>query len=345
MLERSNLSEKILEVRNLKTYFYTEEGIIKAVNDVSFVLRKGETLGIAGESGSGKSVTSLSILKLVPWPPGKIVGGEIIFNGRNLLKLSSTQIRQIRGNEIAMIFQDPMTSLNPVFTIGKQIMESIILHQKVKRSSAVKKVINILREIKMPEPEKRFKQFPHEFSGGMRQRVMIAIALACNPKILIADEPTTALDVTIQAQILKIMNEIKHETGSSIILITHDLGVLAEMADNIIIMYAGKIVEYGAAETIFYNPSHPYTLGLLESIPKLDEVSKRLVPISGNPPSLLNLPPGCSFNARCKYAKEVCFNVIPELKEIHTDHLSACHLTEIEKERIKREKKNIRAYG
>ncbi len=340
---KSNLSEKILEVKNLKTYFYTEDGIIKAVDDVSFILRKGETLGIAGESGSGKSVTSLSILKLIAWPPGRIVDGKIIFNGKNLLKLSSSQIRQIRGNEIAMIFQDPMTSLNPVFTIGRQILESIILHQKVKRAAAVKKVMDILKEVKIPEPEKRFKQFPHEFSGGMRQRVMIAMALACNPKILIADEPTTALDVTIQAQILKLMNEVKSRTGSSIIIITHDLGVLAEMADNIIIMYAGKIVEYGDAETIFYNPAHPYTWGLLESIPKLDEEKEKLVPIKGNPPSLLNLPPGCSFNARCKYSKDICFNLVPQLRTVKENHLSACHLTEAEKDAIGKLRRNIYA--
>lgn len=317
--------EKILEVKNLSTYFYLEEGIVKAVDDLSFSLKKGECLGIAGESGSGKTVTSLSILKLIQWPPGKIVSGHIIFEGRDILDIPESDVRSIRGDRISMIFQDPMTSLNPAFTVGNQLMETLILHQGLSKADARRKAIYLLKDVGIPSPEDRIDQFPHEYSGGMRQRAMIAMALACNPSVLIADEPTTALDVTIQAQILKLMNDIKSKNNSSIIIITHDLGVIAEMADNVLIMYAGKIVEYADVETIFYNPVHPYTMELLKSIPKLDEKKEKLETISGNPPSLIKLPEGCSFSPRCRYAKEICFKKKPEIKKISGSHISACH--------------------
>lgn len=331
--------EKILEVKNLSTHFFTEEGIIKAVDNITFSLSRGETLGIAGESGSGKTVTSLSILRLIPWPPGKIVSGKIIFEDNDLLKISDRQIRSIRGNRISMIFQDPMTSLNPAFSIGNQIIETLMLHQKLNKIEAREKAIKLLEDVGIPNPKQRIDQFPHEYSGGMRQRAMIAMALACNPDILIADEPTTALDVTIQAQILKLMNKIKSEMDSSIIIITHDLGVIAEMADNVMIMYAGKVIEYADVEGIFYNSMHPYTWGLLESIPQIDEEKEKLIPIKGNPPSLLSLSRGCSFSPRCKYAKEVCFEIKPELKIIEGNHSSACHLANDEIQKIKKNKK------
>lgn len=317
----------ILRVRDLKTYFYTDAGTVKAVDGVSFDLTPGETLGIVGESGSGKSVTALSILRLIPNPPGKIIDGRIEFLGRNLLELSEREMRSIRGNEIAMIFQDPMTSLNPVFTVGNQIMEAITLHQKVDKDKARRRAIKLMARVGIADVEQRIDDYPHQFSGGMRQRVMIAIALSCNPKILIADEATTALDVTIQAQILKLMNEIKQSTKSSIIIITHDLGVIAEMADSVAIMYAGKVVEYSDIDTIFYHSLHPYTWGLLRSIPRLDVKKKKLIPIAGGPPSLIHLPRGCSFNLRCAYAKEVCLEEIPPLREVGQFHKVACHLT------------------
>jgi oligopeptide/dipeptide ABC transporter ATP-binding protein len=329
----------ILDIRNLKTYFFTREGVIKAADDISFVLKKGETLGIAGESGSGKSVTALSIIGLIQWPPGKIVGGEIYLDGKDLLKLSEKEMRNIRGNEISMIFQDPMTSLNPVFTIGKQIIETLILHQNLNKKDARERAISLLKEVGIPNPSRRIDQYPHEYSGGMRQRAMIAIALACKPKVLIADEPTTALDVTIQAQILEFMNKLKSEKNSSIIIITHDLGVIAEMADNIIIMYGGKIVEYGDTETIFYNSCHPYTWGLLKSIPSLDGEKAKLIPIKGNPPSLLKIPRGCSFSPRCSYAKDICFKETPKLKVAEGRHMVSCHLSQSEIRNIKMKQK------
>lgn len=326
---------EILSVRNLKTYFYVEEGEIKAVDDVSFLLKKGETLGIAGESGSGKTVTALSILRLISWPPGKIIDGKIYFNRIDLLKLSNKSMREIRGKDISMIFQEPMASLNPVLTVGNQIMEPLILHQNLNKDIARKKAINLLKEVGISNAELRIKQFPHEFSGGMLQRVMIAMALGCKPKILIADEPTSSLDVTIQAQILNLMNRVKNKFETSIIIITHDLGVIAEMADSIIIMYAGKIVEFGDSGDIFYNSYHPYTLGLLKSIPGLDEKKKKLNPVSGNPPSSIKLPNGCRFSPRCKYAKRICFKIVPELKAINGKHKSACHLNFTEIQSIK----------
>jgi oligopeptide transport system ATP-binding protein len=323
--------EPLLSVRNLKAYFYTMEGVVKAVDGLSFDLFPGETLGIVGESGSGKSVAALSVLRLIPDPPGKILEGEVLFDGRDLRGLSEKEMRSIRGNEIAMIFQDPMTSLNPVFTVGYQIMEAIMLHQKVNKKVARQRAIKLLAQVGIPRPEERINDYPHQFSGGMRQRVMIAMALSCNPKILIADEPTTALDVTIQAQILRLMNQIKHSANSSIIIITHDLGVIAEMADNILIMYGGKVVEYSDADSIFYRSHHPYTWGLLCSIPRLDETKKRrLIPIEGVPPSLIHVPAGCSFHPRCPYAREICFKVVPELREVGSFHRVACHLSQAE---------------
>ncbi|GFP29199.1 ABC transporter ATP-binding protein [Candidatus Hakubella thermalkaliphila] len=323
--------QPLLSVRNLKTYFYTMEGVVKAVDGLSFDLSPGETLGIVGESGSGKTVAALSVLRLIPDPPGKILEGEVLYEGRDLLGLTEKEMHSIRGNEIAMIFQDPMTSLNPVFTVGYQIMEAIILHQKVDKKVARQRAIKLLAQVGIPRPEERINDYPYQFSGGMRQRVMIAMALSCNPKILIADEPTTALDVTIQAQILRLMNQIKHSTNFAIVIIPHDLGVIAEMADNIVIMYGGKAVEHSDEDSIFYRAHHPYTWGLLRSIPRLDETKRRrLVPIEGVTPSLIHVPSGCSFHPRCPYAREICFKVVPELREVGSFHKVACHLSEAE---------------
>lgn len=295
------MSEKLLEVKNLKTYFYTDEGVVKSVDDVSFDVEKGKTLGIVGESGCGKSITSLSIMQLVETPPGKIVGGEIIYQGENLLEKNKDQMRKIRGGEIAMIFQEPMTSLNPVFTVGKQIMEALRLHTDLDKEKAKERAIEMLKLVKIPLPEKRFNEYPHQLSGGMRQRVMIAMALSCNPKLLICDEPTTALDVTIQAQILDLINELKEKLGTSVMMITHDLGVIAEVADDVMVMYAGKVVEYGSADDIFESPKHPYTSGLMNCIPKLtDEDHTRLDVIKGMVPSFDQMPKGCAFCPRCQ---------------------------------------------
>ena len=300
------MADILLSVRNLKTHFYTEDGIVPAVDGISFDLERGGTLGIVGESGCGKSVTSLSIMGLIPSPPGKIVDGEILFEGRDLTKLSEAEMRKIRGNEISMIFQEPMTSLNPVFTIGNQIMEAIMLHQKLDKAAARKKAIEMLSLVGIPSPEKRIDEYPHQLSGGMRQRVMIAMALSCNPKLLIADEPTTALDVTIQAQILDLMRDLQKELGTAIIMITHDLGVIAELVDQVVVMYTGIIVERGDVETIFANPQHPYTQGLLASIPRLDMDVERLQAIPGSVPTPGNFPKGCGFHPRCPYAKDIC---------------------------------------
>lgn len=320
------MNKKILTVKNLKTQFKTEEGTVKAVDDVSFSLNYGETLGIVGESGSGKTVTALSILRLIPSPPGRIVSGEIQFEDRNILSLSNKELRSIRGNSISMIFQDPMTSLNPVFTIGNQISETLEIHQGLDGKKKIDEAIKLLKLVGIPTPGSRVFQYPHQYSGGMRQRAMIAMALACKPKILIADEPTTALDVTIQAQILELMNNLKKELKNSMIIISHDLGVIAEMADKVLIMYAGKVVEYGKVDDVFYNPCHPYTKGLLFSIPKLDEKEEYLSPIKGSPPSLLNVPQGCSFSVRCEEASEKCFKIIPSLlPATKENHLCACH--------------------
>jgi oligopeptide transport system ATP-binding protein len=317
--------QPLLEVKNLKTQFFTQDGVVKAVDDVSFYVMPGETLGVVGESGSGKSMTGLSIMRLIPNPPGKIVNGEVNFNGRDILKMSDEQVRSIRGNDIAMIFQDPMTSLNPVLTINRQISESLQLHMGMNKEQAKQRSIELLTMVGIPNPESRVNQYPHQFSGGMRQRVMIAMALSCNPKLLIADEPTTALDVTIQAQILDLMRNLQSETGTGVIMITHSMGVVAGMADRVQVMYAGHIVETASTEEIFANPRHPYTVGLMKSIPRLDARSKeKLQPIRGLPPDLIELPDMCPFVPRCNYASEKCEQKNPPLLEVKPGHFSAC---------------------
>jgi len=318
----------LLEIQNLKTSFFLEEGELKAVNDVSFGLSKGETLGIVGESGCGKSVTALSILRLVQEPPGKIVGGKILYQGKDLLKLPIDQMRHIRGNKISMIFQEPMTSLNPVFTIGNQIEEAIELHQDLSRKEVKNKAIEMLKLVGIPSPERKVKDYPHQLSGGMRQRVMIAMALSCEPELLIADEPSTALDVTIQAQILDLLKKLQDELGMAIMLITHDLGVVAEIADRVIVMYAGKIVEEASVEEIFELPLHPYTIGLLKSIPSLQMAHRgreeRLQTIPGMVPSILDLPKGCPFEPRCFLRVPHCKEEEPQLREIRPGHWVSC---------------------
>ena len=315
----------VLEVDDLHMHFFTRDGVVKAVDGVSFTLEARKTLGVVGESGSGKSVTALSVMRLIPEPPGKVVSGDIRFKGESILAMNERDQRKLRGNRIAMIFQDPMTSLNPVYRIGKQIAEPLRLHKGLSKKEAWAAAVELLDRVGIPEAEKRAKDYPHEFSGGMRQRAMIAMALACGPDVLIADEPTTALDVTIQAQILELMQEIQARTESAIIMITHDLGVVADMADHVLVMYAGKAVEFGTADEVFYNPLHPYTWGLLESLPRHDVDEKgQLCPISGQPPSLINLPEGCAFQPRCQYAREACQRRLPGLVEIERGHLSAC---------------------
>lgn len=310
-------TENILEVKSLRTSFFTDEGEVKAVDGVDFSIEKGKALGIVGESGSGKSITSLSILRLLQEPIGKIVGGEVIFKGENLLEKTKKQMKNIRGNNISMIFQEPMTSLNPTLTCGEQIAESIRIHQKLNRREAWIKAIDMLSLVGIPSPEKRAKQYPFELSGGMRQRVMIAIALACNPELLIADEPTTALDVTIQAQILELIKKLQAELGTSLMIITHDLGVVAEVCDKVAVMYCGKVVEYADVQTIFTDPKHPYTIGLLNSVPKHDEdVEGDLSVIHGQVPNPFNLPLGCRFAPRCPHAREICHSQVPELEEM-----------------------------
>ena len=321
----SSGNNKILEVRNLKTYFYTDGGIVKAVDGVSFDLKAMETIGIVGETGSGKSVTALSILRLIPQPPGKIIEGEIIFDGKNILDMDKKELQDFRGNRISMIFQDPMTSLNPVFTIGNQLMEAILAHRKVTKNEAREESYRLLELVGIPDIKRRFESYPHEFSGGMRQRVMVAMAIANSPSILIADEPTTALDVTIQAQILELMDELKEKTKSSIIIITHDLGVVAKYADRVMVMYAGKPVEFSQVDNIFYNPLHPYTIGLMRSIARLDhEKKEKLKPIEGTPPSLIDLPVGCVFRVRCEYTVDECKLKYPPLCEIEPGHFASC---------------------
>lgn len=311
------MGEKILEVNHLKTYFHTDAGLSKAVNDVSFFVEKGKTLGIVGEPGCGKSITSLSIMGLVETPPGEIAGGEIIFEGEDLLKKNEKEMSKIRGKKIAMIFQEPMTSLNPVFTIGQQLIETLMLHEDMTKKQAKERAIEMLKMVKIPLAEKRFHEYPHQLSGGMRQRVMIAMALCCNPELLICDEPTTALDVTIQAQILDLINELKEKTGTSVMMITHDLGVIAEIADDVMVMYAGKIVERATCDQIFEKPMHPYTYGLMQCIPKLDDDdTERLSVIEGMVPSFDDMPKGCAFCPRCKEAREICKQKMPELTEV-----------------------------
>ena len=318
--------EKILQVKDLQVSFSTYGGEVQAVRGVSFDLHKGETLAIVGESGCGKSVTSQSIMRLIPEPPGRIVGGEIIFNDMDLIKLKEPELRKIRGANISMIFQDPMTALNPTLTIGEQIMEGIMEHEKISRAEAKKEAVKMLQLVGIPSPEARLKQYPHQFSGGMRQRIVIAMALVCSPDVLIADEPTTALDVTIQAQILELFRDIQKKTGVSIILITHDLGVVAQVADRVAVMYAGKIVEIGSRREIFYRPQHPYTIGLLQSVPRLDIEKAELVPIPGTPPDLFSPPVGCAFAARCKYSMEVCERVYPVQSSLSNNHHVDCWL-------------------
>lgn len=303
----------ILQVKNLKTYFKTDEGMVKAVDGVSFDLRKGETLGIVGESGCGKSVTNLSVMRLIPMPPGRIVDGEIIFNGKDILKMDDNELRKLRGNMISMIFQDPMTSLNPFLRISTQMTETIRLHQGLEKKAASGKAIEMLKKVGIPSPEKRVDDYPHQFSGGMRQRVMIAMALSCNPAVLIADEPTTALDVTIQAQILELMQHMAADFGTSTILITHDLGVVAGMCDNICVMYAGRIAEKATNDELFEDPKHPYTQGLIKSVPRMDKSSsEQLYSIEGQPPNLIDLPECCPFHPRCDRAMDICRKKYPE---------------------------------
>ncbi len=324
-------AETVLEVAGLRTYLFTRLGIVKAVDDVTFSVHAGETLAIVGESGCGKTMTSLSLMRLVPSPPGRIVDGSIRLGGRDLVTLSESQMRAVRGNEISMIFQEPMTSLNPVMTIGKQIAETVRLHQDLSRSAAMAKAVDMLRLVKIPEPAQRAKEYPHQLSGGMRQRAMIAMALACNPRVLIADEPTTALDVTIQAQILDLILELQRRLGTAVILITHDLAVVAETAQRVIVMYAGKKVEEAEVETLFGEPLHPYTHGLLASIPHLEVIggdtvvaNGRLKEIPGMVPALTNLPPGCAFAPRCAFADDRCRAVAPDYEEKRPGHWAAC---------------------
>ncbi|NHN31731.1 ABC transporter ATP-binding protein [Paenibacillus agricola] len=314
---------KLLEVLDLKTHFKTEEGIVPSVNGVTFSVNKGETLAIVGESGCGKSVTSLSIIGLIA-DSGEVVGGQILFQGQDLLQMSKKEIRKLRGNKISMIFQEPMTSLNPVFTIGNQIGEVIRIHQKADKKEAREKSIKMLELVGIPNPNKLVDNFPHQLSGGMRQRVMIAMALACNPELLIADEPTTALDVTIQAQILEMINKLSKELNTGVILITHDLGVVAEMADRVVVMYAGEVVEEANVYDLFARPKHPYTIGLLGSLPKIEERREELDSISGTVPNLLDMPSGCTFHPRCHLADEQCKAVKPQLEKYGDNHYARC---------------------
>ncbi len=319
--------EVILEVKDLKTYFKTDDGIVKAVDGISFDLHKEENLGIVGESGSGKSVTNLSIMRLIPSPPGKIAGGEVLFHGKDILKMSKEEIQQLRGNKISMIFQDPMTSLNPFLRISTQMIETIMLHQGLNKKDARAKAIDMLKKVGIPRSEKRVDNYPHQFSGGMRQRVMIAMALSCNPQVLIADEPTTALDVTIQAQILELMNELAAEFHTAQILITHDLGVVAGMCHQILVMYAGRVVEKATADELFEDPKHPYTQGLIKSVPRLDQKGgDRLYSIDGQPPNLIDLPNCCPFHPRCEHAMDVCRTQYPQTTTFESGRQCNCWL-------------------
>jgi peptide/nickel transport system ATP-binding protein/oligopeptide transport system ATP-binding protein len=319
-------NNNLLDIQNLKTYFFVRGYTAKAVDDVNLTIRAGQTLGLVGESGCGKSVTAHSIIQLIPDPPGKIVGGKIFFEGDNLLEYSESRMRKIRGNRISMIFQEPMTSLNPVFTVGNQVAEVIRLHQGLSRSETKARVVEMFQLVGIPAPETRLSDYPHQMSGGMRQRVMIAMALACNPRLMIADEPTTALDVTIQAQILDLMNKLKEETGAAILFITHDLGVIAEMAQHVAVMYAGKRMEFTDVNTLFSNPKHPYTVGLLESIPILGRKTQdgKLSTISGMVPSLYNLPGGCLFSDRCPDVFNDCRKIEPEMYQVGQNHIVRC---------------------
>lgn len=314
----------LLEVKGLKTRFFTEDGVVHAVNGITYDLEEGEALGIVGESGCGKSVSVLSVMRLIPQPPGKIVGGEVFFEGRNLLEMDPEDVRKVRGNRIAMVFQDPMTSLNPVLTIGRQIDEALELHMDMDKNQARKRTIELLEMVGIPEAADRADDYPHQFSGGMRQRVMIAMALSCNPRILIADEPTTALDVTIQAQIVELVKRLRDDIGMSIIWITHDLGVVAGLAEKVIVMYAGHIVEKASVKDVYADPRHPYTIGLLGSLPRLDEVRERLFSMRGLPPDLIDLQPGCPFAPRCDYVIDRCWEETPLLEPVAIGHEIAC---------------------
>ena len=328
------MRERLIQLKNLTTHFFTPEGVVKAVERVSFGIDKGRTLGVLGESGCGKSVTALTIMRLIPDPPGRILGGEIEFEGSNLLRLSPAAMRQVRGKDIAMIFQEPMTSLNPVYTIGDQIAETYVIHQGMNKTEAFQGAAEMLRLVGIPAPERRVHEYPHQLSGGMRQRAMIAMAMACRPKLLIADEPTTALDVTIQAQILDLRLGLQEEVGMAILIITHDLGVIAEVSDEVVVMYAGQVVEYASIETLFLQPRHPYTLGLMASIPQLGrkfrEGKARLKEIPGLVPNLIRLPPGCLFQPRCPMAFHACTKERPPLFSLDAGHGVRCWLVEKE---------------
>ena len=315
----------LLQVRNLTTQFFTSSGTVRAVDNVTFHVDEGETVAVVGESGCGKSVSALSILRLVPWPPGKIVGGSINFRGQNLLEMSDADIRRVRGREISMVFQEPMTSLNPVLSIGLQLTETMQHHLGLSPAQALKRAAELLEMVGISEPKRRLAQFPHHLSGGMRQRVMIALALSCEPKLIIADEPTTALDVTIQAQILELMKDLTQRLGVALVVITHNLGVVARYADRVNVMYAGKIIEMGSAQQIYHQPHHPYTLGLLASVPRMDQPrGTRLIPIDGQPPDLTRLDGGCAFRPRCRFAVERCAQEFPPLENVDSGHVSAC---------------------
>jgi peptide/nickel transport system ATP-binding protein len=335
------MSEMLLEVKDLKVHFPTEDGLVKAVDGVSFSIRQGETLGVVGESGSGKSVSFLTVMGLIDRKHARIEG-EILFKGHDLLKLPADELRQIRGEEIGMIFQDALTALNPVHRVGRQIAEVFLAHRNISKSEAMEEAVQLLQLVGIPKPEQRAKAYPHEFSGGMRQRAMIAMAIALSPSLLIADEPTTALDVTVQAQILDLIDRLKREFDASVVLVTHDLGVVAEHCDSTAVMYAGKVVEYGNRDDIYYESQHPYTWGLLDSIPRPDAWRERLEPIRGLPPSLIYVPPGCAFHPRCPYRFEPCDKEVPELLPSNGFHASACHLPLAEKERIFREEVSAR---
>ncbi len=318
-----NDAKEILEVQDLKTYFKLQDGLVKAVDGVTFSVKEREVLGLVGESGSGKSMTCRSILRLVP-EPGKIISGKIIYNGEDILTWPEKRLVQYRGKEVSMILQEPMTALNPVWTIGDQMIETIVQHEGVSKEEARDLSIELLRKVGIPVPEKRMDQYPHQFSGGMRQRAMIAIALSCRPKVLLADEPTTALDVTIQDQIIRLVQDLQAETGTSVVWVTHDLGVVAQICDRVAVMYAGRIVEMADVIELFENNRHPYTLGLLESIPTGELKGKKLIPIQGNPPDLLNLPPGCPFAPRCRFVVDACRTADPQLRPVNPEHFSAC---------------------
>ena len=323
------MGERLLDIRGLKTHFKTDDGMVRAVDGVDLTIDRGETLGVVGESGCGKTVTAMTVLKLIQMPPGQIVAGSILWQGRDLVPLGPDEMRPLRSKEIAIIFQEPMTSLNPVYTVGEQIAETIRQHERLNRREAMDRAVEMLRLVHIPTPERRVRDYPHQFSGGMRQRVMIAMALSCNPKLLIADEPTTALDVTIQAQILDLLAEMKSRLGMAIMLITHAMGVVAETAQRVVVMYAGRVVEEATVERLFANPLHPYTQGLIRSIPRIDKDAgkqARLEAIGGTVPSLIEPPPGCRFAPRCKFAQPACTDAVPELRTVETGHKAACIL-------------------